>query len=92
MPALMTKRDPATVAGGRLTLIFLAALAPTAEADRAGPALAAIPVSSSLGTLTGPRIWGSTCLVIVAIVGTIGSLMADRSTSLRDQDGAIHRF
>lgn len=66
-------------------------------------ALAAILAGSNVGALVGPPLlgallsagpwtWGSTCLVIVAILGTIATLMAGLKITGRDRDGAVHRF
>jgi MFS family permease len=70
---------------------------------RASLALAAILAGSNVGALAGPPVlgallsagpwtWGSTCLVIVAILGTIATFVAGQSMRQRDRNGAVHRF
>ena len=76
---------------------------PNLGASQAGLALAAILAGSNVGALAGPPVlgallsagpwtWGSACLVIVAILGTIATFIAGKTMSLRDRDGAVHRF
>lgn len=76
--------------------------APGGQAQ-ASLALAAILAGSNVGALAGPPVlgallsagpwtWGSTCLVIVAILGTMVTWWAGHTMRQRDKHGALHRL
>jgi MFS family permease len=93
-PESVNRPDPGRLGPGRRE---------AAGAVRASLALAAILAGSNVGALAGPPVlgallssgpwtWGSTCLVIVAILGTIVTFVAGQTMRQRDRNGAVHRF
>jgi MFS family permease len=89
VPETMDRADSATLGSGR---------GGVKEPALASLALAAVLAGSNVGALSGPPIlgallgagpwtWGSTCLVVVAILGTVATVIAGLRIGPRDRDG-----